>query len=158
MFRKKMFLAGTAAVLAFSLSVFPAFAHGHHGGHHGNRTAVTVPDGNYNTGVAGNTDINADAGISADPDTETVPGTYPVCTFEGCTETGRHLHDGSYYCGYYHNGGYCDGSCIGSSATVSDSSAADSSPAANSPSASGYYYGRRYNCHRSYARKMVYCH
>lgn len=35
-----------------------------------------------------------------------------VCTIEGCTETGRHLHDGVSYCGYSHSSGYCDGSCI----------------------------------------------
>lgn len=36
---------------------------------------------------------------------------YPVCTVEGCTEEGCHLHDGEYYCGYDHEDGYCDGSC-----------------------------------------------
>lgn len=36
----------------------------------------------------------------------------PVCTFEGCTETGRHTHDGYDYCGYNHADGYCDGSCV----------------------------------------------
>lgn len=35
----------------------------------------------------------------------------PVCTVEDCTEEGRHLHDGVYYCGYDHDCGYCDGSC-----------------------------------------------
>lgn len=35
----------------------------------------------------------------------------PVCTVEDCTEEGRHLHDGEYYCGYDHECGYCDGSC-----------------------------------------------
>lgn len=35
----------------------------------------------------------------------------PVCTVEDCTEEGRHLHDGEYYCGYDHKDGYCDGSC-----------------------------------------------
>lgn len=35
----------------------------------------------------------------------------PVCTVEGCTETGRHTHDGHDYCGYNHSSGYCDGSC-----------------------------------------------
>lgn len=37
--------------------------------------------------------------------------TCPVCTVEGCTEIGRHTHDGDYYCGYDHEGGYCDHSC-----------------------------------------------
>ena len=35
----------------------------------------------------------------------------PVCTVEGCTETGRHTHDGHDYCGYDHGSGYCDRSC-----------------------------------------------
>lgn len=39
----------------------------------------------------------------------------PVCTVEGCTEEGRHLHDDEYYCGYDHACGYCDGSCEASS-------------------------------------------
>ena len=36
----------------------------------------------------------------------------PVCTVAGCTETGRHTHDGCEYCGYDHEGDYCDGSCV----------------------------------------------
>ena len=36
----------------------------------------------------------------------------PVCTVEGCTETGRHTHDGCEYCGYDHEGDYCDGTCV----------------------------------------------
>lgn len=35
----------------------------------------------------------------------------PVCTVEGCEETGRHTHDGHDYCGYDHSSGYCDHSC-----------------------------------------------
>ncbi len=35
----------------------------------------------------------------------------PVCTVEGCTEEGRHTHDGHDYCGYDHKDGYCDHSC-----------------------------------------------
>lgn len=34
-----------------------------------------------------------------------------MCTVEGCTETGYHIHDGQTYCGYDHECGYCDGSC-----------------------------------------------
>ena len=155
MFRKKMLLAGAAVILTFSLSVFPAFAHGHgghHGGHHGNWTTQNIPGNNDNTGAAApNTD--ADTGTAA------VSGAYPVCPFEGCAETGHHLHDGSYYCGYHHNSGYCDGSCVGSAPAFSNPPAADdSSAASNAPSANSYNYGRRYGCHRSYARKMVYCH
>lgn len=39
----------------------------------------------------------------------------PVCTVDGCTESGRHTHDGYDYCGYDHKDGYCDGSCDSSS-------------------------------------------
>lgn len=35
-----------------------------------------------------------------------------VCSHEDCHETGRHCHDGVYYCGYSHEGGVCDGSCL----------------------------------------------
>ena len=45
----------------------------------------------------------------------TVDKSCPVCTVEGCTEEGRHLHDDEYYCGYDHACGYCDGSCAASS-------------------------------------------
>ena len=51
----------------------------------------------------------------------------PVCTVEGCTETGRHTHDGCEYCGYDHEGDYCDGTCV----TVSRRG-----------------YGRHHGCHR----------
>lgn len=50
----------------------------------------------------------------------------PVCTVEGCTEEGRHTHEGHDYCGYDHQNGYCDGSC----APVSRRG-----------------YGRRHGCH-----------
>lgn len=43
--------------------------------------------------------------------TVTVSEECPVCTFDDCTETGRHLHDDKYYCGNEHENGYCDGSC-----------------------------------------------
>ena len=41
----------------------------------------------------------------------------PVCTVEGCTESGRHSHDGHAYCGYNHSSGYCDGTCQNDSDT-----------------------------------------
>ena len=53
----------------------------------------------------------------------------PVCTVEDCVETGRHTHDGHYYCGYDHSSGYCDRSCE----TASDS---------------GYYCGGHHGCRR----------
>ncbi len=58
---------------------------------------------------------------------ETVDTSCLVCTVEGCTETGRHTHDGCDYCGYDHTDGYCDGTC----AVVSRRG-----------------YGRRHGCHR----------
>lgn len=36
---------------------------------------------------------------------------YELCPVEGCTVVGRHLHDGTYYCGACHAEGYCDGEC-----------------------------------------------
>jgi len=51
----------------------------------------------------------------------------PVCTVEGCTETGRHFHNECEYCGYDHESGYCDGTCV----TVSRRG-----------------YGRHHGCHR----------
>ena len=186
MFGKKMFLAGTAVILTFSLSVLPAFAHGHGhrgGGHCGNWTSQPAAGSNYDTGAAGNADINAGASLPADPEitaapspdagntadpnanagtaaapnantgTAAVSGAYPVCPVEGCAETGRHLHDGSYYCGYHHSGGYCDGSCVSSSPTVSNTQTAGYTPAV-----SGYGFGRGHGCHRSYAKRQVYCY
>lgn len=52
----------------------------------------------------------------------------PVCTVEGCTETGRHTHDGHDYCGYDHSSGYCDRSCENVS--------------------TGSYCGGHHGCHR----------
>ncbi len=43
---------------------------------------------------------------------QTVDTSCPVCTVDGCTETGRHTHDGCEYCGYDHEDGYCDGTCV----------------------------------------------
>lgn len=36
---------------------------------------------------------------------------YQVCPYDDCAETGRHTHEGTYYCGYHHESGYCDGYC-----------------------------------------------
>ncbi len=33
---------------------------------------------------------------------------YPVCTVDGCTQTGRHQHNGTWYCD-----GTCTGTCTG---------------------------------------------
>lgn len=34
-----------------------------------------------------------------------------LCSVEGCTVGGRHIHDGVTYCGYSHEDGICDGRC-----------------------------------------------
>lgn len=65
---------------------------------------------------------------------QTVDTDCPVCTVEGCTEEGRHIHDGHDYCGYDHEDGYCDGTC----ATVSTST--------RTVSRSGHR-GGRHGCH-----------
>lgn len=46
---------------------------------------------------------------------QTADTSCPVCTVDGCEETGRHTHDGKDYCGYDHADGYCDHSCETSS-------------------------------------------
>ena len=43
----------------------------------------------------------------------TTPYRCAVCTVEGCTQTGRHYHDGVLYCGHDHASGWCDGTCCG---------------------------------------------
>ena len=42
----------------------------------------------------------------------TTPYRCAVCTVEGCTQTGRHYHDGVLYCGHNHTSGWCDGTCV----------------------------------------------
>ena len=42
----------------------------------------------------------------------TVVKSCAVCTTEGCTMIGRHVHDGVTYCGSSHANGVCDGSCV----------------------------------------------
>ncbi len=88
---KKMLTAVVAASLISVLFVMPVSAHGHHGnqGHHNQTSQATVTS---EATVSDNTDC-------------------PVCTVDGCTETGRHSHDGHDYCGYNHESGYCDNSC-----------------------------------------------
>lgn len=77
---KKMLTAAVAASLISVLFVMPVSAHGHHGsqGHHNqtSNTTVTSETTTSETTVSANTDC-------------------PVCTVDGCTETGRHSHDGT---------------------------------------------------------------
>lgn len=35
-----------------------------------------------------------------------------VCTVDGCSVAGRHVHNGVVYCGYGHESGYCTGTCL----------------------------------------------
>ena len=70
----------------------------------------------------------------------------PVCTVEGCTEEGRHTHDGHDYCGYDHKDGYCDYSCE----TASDDTTSDDSTSGKTAS------GRKVSRSRCGARR--HCH
>lgn len=101
---KRLLTAAMTAALVSTLFVMPVSAHGH--GHY-RQTRVVV---------------------------DTVDTECPVCTVEGCTEEGRHIHDGHDYCGYDHADGYCDGSCV----TVSTSR--------STGSGCGYRSGR-HGCH-----------
>lgn len=72
------------AILVFVLFTMLVSAHGHHehnGHHESNEHSSTI-----------------------EPDC-------PVCTLDGCTEYGRHAHNGHDYCGNDHKDDYCDGSC-----------------------------------------------
>lgn len=111
---KKLLTALTTAALLSVLFVMPVSAHGHHGHH-----------GQYQTQVQ----------VTEDTDC-------PVCTVDGCTEIGRHVHDGHNYCGYHHESGYCDGSCA---AVVSDTT--DSTDTAPATSNSQYRCLKRHHCH-----------
>lgn len=95
-FRRKAVGMAVFVLLISVLSVFPALAHGHGHGHH-------RQSGGYQT----ESDRQAGAAVQS----QTEPAGCPVCPFEDCIETGRHLHDGSEYCGYHHSSGYCDNSC-----------------------------------------------
>lgn len=84
---RKLLRTIVAVTLISVLFVTPVSAHGHH---HRQTTAAA----STTTTAATVTDTSC-----------------PVCTVEGCTETGRHTHDGYDYCGYDHADGYCDGTC-----------------------------------------------
>lgn len=91
---RKLLRTIVAVTLISVLFVTPVSAHGHH--HRQTATAATA--------------------------TTTVTDTScPVCTVEGCTETGRHTHDGCDYCGYDHADGYCDGTCAAIGTTTTSS-------------------------------------
>ena len=108
---KKFFTAVMTASLISVLFVMPVSAHGHHGsqGHHNQTSNTTVTSESTTSGATASentTSEAATAGATVSDNTDC-----PVCTVDGCTETGRHSHDGHDYCGYNHENGYCDGSC-----------------------------------------------
>ena len=70
--------------LAAALLTLPVSAHGHHGGCHSRPVRPSRP---------------------------AVSATVTVCQVEGCTKTGRHVHNGVTYCGYPHESGVCDNNC-----------------------------------------------
>ena len=79
---KRVFFSCLVCVLSLSLLIAAASAHG---GHHGRGGGCH----------------------SRRTQTQQVS----VCTVEGCSLAGRHVHNGTVYCGYDHEGGYCNGSC-----------------------------------------------
>lgn len=81
---KRILLSCAAFLMAASMLVVSASAHG---GHHGQ-------SGCYGQRV------------------QVQQTLIPVCTVEGCTTAGRHLHNGAVYCGFAHAGGYCNGACL----------------------------------------------
>lgn len=115
---KRIFTVALTAALVSTLFVMPVSAHGHGGHHRQTRTVQTV---------------------QTVQTVDTLDTECPVCTVEGCTEVGRHTHDGHDYCGYNHTDGYCDGSCVTASASGS---------AASGSTASGYghHRGGRHGC------------
>lgn len=88
---RKLFRTIVAVTLLSVLFVTPVSAHGHH---HRSQAVTTVT---------------------------TTDTSYPVCTIDGCVETGHHTHDGYNYCGYAHAGGYCDGTCANVAVTTTRS-------------------------------------
>ena len=82
---RKMGMACLACLMISILFVLSASAHGRHHGR---------------------------SGCGMQTQTQTQPVSVSVCTIEGCTQSGRHTHDGVPYCGYSHAGGFCDGSCV----------------------------------------------
>ena len=113
---KKLLTAVATASLISVLFVMPVSAHGHHGaqGHH-SQTSNTTVTSETTTSEA----TTSGATVSDNTDC-------PVCTVDGCTETGRHSHDGHDYCGYNHESGYCDGSCETASHHANDGTTASS--------------------------------
>ena len=132
---KKFFTAVMTASLISVLFVMPVSAHGHHGsqGHHNQTSNTTVTSESTTSGATASENTTSGATVSDNTDC-------PVCTVDGCTETGRHSHDGHDYCGYNHESGYCDGSC--ETASHHDNAGTTTSGTTNSRRCV-----RRFHCH-----------
>lgn len=79
---KRVLISSLVCILTLSLLIAAASAHGGHHGRGGGRCGQRVQ-----------TSIS-------------------VCTIDGCSVAGRHVHDGTVYCGYDHENGYCSGACL----------------------------------------------
>lgn len=129
MLSKKIAAMGVSVLLSMMVFTVPAFAHGHHsGGHHGQaeRSCVVNSGGSVGQTAAVYCPVHEGCGVDC-----------PVCTVEGCTETGHHYHGDAVYCGYPHGCGYCDGTCV---------QAGDTVPSETTPSTKPYYY-RHHACY-----------
>lgn len=104
MYMKRIAKAAIVTALASSLFVMPVSAHWHGQQHHGQTTQKTTQQTTTQT--------------TQQATVEATDTSCPVCTVEGCTEKGKHTHDGHDYCGYAHEGGYCDGTCVDTSCPV----------------------------------------
>lgn len=102
-------------VLALAVLTLPVSAHGHHGG-----------------------------GCHGRPSQPSKPVTVTVCTVEGCTQTGRHVHNGVTYCGYDHAYGFCDGTCLN---PVQPTAPAVTAPATTPNTTTGTNYSYGYGHH-----------
>lgn len=80
---KRVFFSSIVCVISLSMLVAAASAHG---GHHGR-------GGGYGRRIQAQQTLVS------------------VCTVDGCSLAGRHVHNGTIYCGYDHESGYCNGTC-----------------------------------------------
>lgn len=114
MHMKKIFTAAVTVALVSVLFVMPVSAHGHHHGSHRHAcdygAQIQTPNADTKNQTPDTDTQNTDT-QNSDTDTQTSDTVCPVCTIEGCTESGRHFHDGEEYCGYNHSSGYCDNTC-----------------------------------------------
>lgn len=123
MHMKKLFTAAVTAALVSVIFVMPVSAHGHHHGSHGHTCNYGAQIQTPSADVQNQTPDTDSRIQNSDTDTQTQNPDYdtqiqnsdtycPVCTIEGCTEKGRHIHNDKEYCGYNHESGYCDNTCV----------------------------------------------